>query len=105
MRLPASSYLSLALLTITTSAGVVKEGSTCIVTPAQAATVKKSIDLTPPPSKRDIDPSSVWEDDDPYAHPAPGSPGALNHFPRPAPSKGSSVHPNIRCTAAQAKWK
>ncbi|KAK3952480.1 hypothetical protein QBC32DRAFT_194603, partial [Pseudoneurospora amorphoporcata] len=87
MRHPTSTYLSLALLTITASAAVVKEGSTCIVTPTQAASVKKSIvDLTPPSKREMDDPSSVWEDDDPYVHPAPGSPGALNHFPRPAPS-------------------
>lgn len=105
MRFPTSTstylYLSLALFLtiIITSAAVpvVKEGSTSIVTSTQAqaaATVKSIIvvDPTPPPSKRDIDDigpssSSVWEDDDdPYAHPAPGSPGALNHFPRPAPS-------------------
>ncbi len=48
----------------------------------------RSIDTTPV-SERDFDPSDIWPEDDAYANPPPGAPGALGHYPRPVPSRGS----------------
>ncbi|GAB1314965.1 hypothetical protein MFIFM68171_05175 [Madurella fahalii] len=70
---------------------MVKTGSTCVVTPLSetpAAVAMRSID-TVAPAERDIDPDELWKMD-PYADPKPGMPGAMGHYPRPQPSKGSS---------------
>jgi hypothetical protein len=91
---------------------MVKEGSTCIVTPISetpAAVLHRSIDAVPP-AERDLNPTDnpsteddLWAfpDDDPYSDPKPGSPGALDHYPRPMPGSsssrtGSSHHQNRR---------
>ena len=91
--------LSTAVLPV--SAALVKEGSTCIVTPVSetpAAVVLRSVGALAP-EERDLNPeddpateNDLWTGvDDPYADPKPGSPGALGHYPRPEPGSASSL--------------
>jgi len=84
--------LVLSIIFLPASGSLFKEGSTCIVTPISAspqALVRRSID-TVPSTRRDVDPdqsTGLWDVIDPYKSPAPGTPGALTHFPHPEPGR------------------
>ncbi|KAK3327514.1 polygalacturonase-like protein [Cercophora scortea] len=83
----------LLVLSTTASAAVVKTGSTCVVTPLGETRVARSIDAIPA-GDRDFG-ESIAE-----LYKSAGAPGALGHYPRPAPSKGSTppvyVQPSAR---------
>jgi hypothetical protein len=94
--------LVLSTVVLPTSAALVKEGSTCIVTPVSetpAVVVLRSIGALAP-EERDLNPeddpateNDLWAaTDDPYAHRKPGSPGALGHYPRPEPGSAFSQY-------------
>ncbi|KAK4148152.1 polygalacturonase-like protein [Dichotomopilus funicola] len=74
---------TLLLLLPGTSAELVKDGSTCIVTPI-SNTSKAAVAAPVVVGRRDDNPLAV--------PPAPGSPGALGRFPRPEPGSSSAGH-------------
>lgn len=82
--------LVLSTIVLPASAAMVKEGSTCIVTPisgAQAAVAHRSIDGVNP-EERDLDldaEDDVWATDDAEF-------GTLNRYPRAEPGPSSSHH-------------
>ncbi|KAK4155447.1 putative galacturan 1,4-alpha-galacturonidase A [Chaetomidium leptoderma] len=78
--------LVLSAIILPASTAIVKEGSTCIVTPISdtpAAVALRSIGAVPP-TERDLNP-----EDNPYSVSKPGMPGSLGHYPRPEPGSSS----------------
>ena len=81
-------FLALSTVVLPTSAAIVKEGSTCIVTPitnTPAAVAHRSIGAVHP-AERDLIPKTDIDDSESELW----APGALGHYPRAEPGRSSS---------------